>query len=50
MDEAKVEIEAWRVDYNVSRPHEALKDLTPSEYASKCRAIETTEVSQQAEN
>jgi len=49
MDEAKVKIEAWRVDYNVSRPHEALKDLTPREYAMKCRAIETTEVVQQAE-
>lgn len=31
--EAKREIEAWRRDYNGSRPHMALKDLTPSEFA-----------------
>ena len=49
MDDAKAKIEAWRVEYNESRPHEALKDMTPSEYALKCRAIETTEVAQQAE-
>ena len=49
MDDAKAKIEAWRVEYNESRPHEALKDLTPSEYAMKCSAIETTEVVQQAE-
>jgi len=49
MDEAKAKIEAWRVEYNESRPHEALKDLAPSEYALKCRAIDTTEVIQQAE-
>ncbi len=49
LDEAKAKIEAWRVDYNESRPHEALKDLTPSEYALKCREIETTGVFQQAE-
>jgi hypothetical protein len=32
-----------------SRAHDALKDLTPSEYDMKCRAVETTEVVQQAE-
>jgi transposase InsO family protein len=25
-------IEAWRVDYNVSRPHMVLGNLTPAEY------------------
>lgn len=25
-------IEAWRMDYNVSRPHMALGNLTPAEY------------------
>jgi putative transposase len=49
MDEAKAKIEAWRVEYNESRPHEALKDLAPSEYALKGRAIDTTEEIQQAE-
>jgi putative transposase len=49
LDDAKEKIEAWRDAYNASRPHEVLKDLTPSEYALKCRAIETTEVVQQAD-
>jgi putative transposase len=31
--EAKREIEAWRQDYNESRPHMALNDLTPGEFA-----------------
>ena len=30
--EAKRLIEAWRRDYNVSRPHMALCNLTPAEY------------------
>lgn len=37
IDEAKTKIEAWRVDYNVSRPHQALKELTPAEFAEKSR-------------
>jgi len=32
IDDAKAKIEAWRVDYNESRPHVALKDKTPSEF------------------
>ena len=32
--QARREIEAWRVDYNVSRPHMALANLTPAEYAA----------------
>ncbi|MCW3543626.1 IS3-like element ISBcen22 family transposase [Burkholderia cenocepacia] len=31
--EAKREIEAWRRDYNETRPHMALKELTPGEFA-----------------
>ncbi|MBO1016821.1 transposase [Achromobacter sp. SD115] len=27
--------EAWRQDYNDARPHMALKDLTPGEFARK---------------
>ena len=42
IDEAKRKIEAWRVDYNESRPHEALKSMTPNEYAMKCGAVETS--------
>ena len=32
--EARQLIDAWRVDYNVSRPHMALGNLPPSEYAA----------------
>ena len=31
--EARVTIEAWRDDYNHSRPHSSLSALTPSEFA-----------------
>jgi putative transposase len=31
--QAKREIEAWRKDYNETRPHMALNDLTPGEFA-----------------
>jgi putative transposase len=40
IDEAKAKIEAWRVDYNENRPHQALKELTPNEYALQNRSIE----------
>ena len=32
--EARQLIEAWRIDYNVSRPHMALGNLIPAEYAA----------------
>jgi putative transposase len=35
LDEAKRQIEAWRQDYNESRPHQALKDQAPAEYARR---------------
>ena len=35
IDEAKVKIESWRVDYNESRPHQGLNEMTPVEYATK---------------
>jgi putative transposase len=43
LEEAKCEIEAWRQDYNESRPHMALKDLTPAEYARKYSLRPTAE-------
>lgn len=49
IDEAQAKIEAWRIECNESRPHEALNELTPSEYALKSRASETTELLQKAE-
>ncbi len=43
IDEAKAKIEAWRVEYNESRPHLALKELTPAEFAAKSRHQRATE-------
>lgn len=36
--EAKVLSAEWRLDYNESRPHSALGDQTPAEFAQRCRA------------
>ena len=35
LPEAKHIIEQWRQEYNVSRPHRALADRTPAEFASQ---------------
>jgi putative transposase len=35
LEEAKVIIEAWRRDYNETRPHMALDDASPEEFARK---------------
>lgn len=35
LDDAKFKIEAWRREYNESRPHSSLDWMTPSEYAQK---------------
>ena len=35
LSEAKQEIEAWRQDYNESRPHMTLNDLAPDEFSRK---------------
>ena len=43
IEEAKEKIESWRVDYNEQRPHSALDDQTPSEFAENfdlSRAVE----------
>ena len=45
LDEAKVKIEMWRSEYNASRPHQGLDELTPSEFANKYR-LETESASQ----
>jgi putative transposase len=41
--EAKRLIEAWRQEYNESRPHRSLSDRTPNEFATECRPILTFE-------
>lgn len=40
IDDARNKIEAWRRDYNESRPHQALKGKSPSENARLARAPE----------
>jgi len=34
LDDARTKIEAWRIDYNEVRPHSALGNHTPTEYAT----------------
>ena len=50
MEEAKVKIEAWRQDYNESRPHQGLADRTPAEFAARARNLEQSMRLQTAEN
>lgn len=50
MEEAEAKIEAWRSDYNESRPHQALGERTPAEFASGARDLERSMGSQTAEN
>jgi len=38
LEDAKLIIEAWRREYNESRPHRALADRTPMEFASQIAA------------
>jgi putative transposase len=35
IEDARTKIEAWRRDYNASRPHTALGYLTPQEFAAR---------------
>ncbi len=35
VEDARTKIEAWRRDYNASRPHSALGHLTPQEFAAQ---------------
>ena len=35
LEEAKITIENWRIDYNEVRPHSSLDNLTPAEYAKQ---------------
>jgi transposase InsO family protein len=37
INDARRKIEAWRRDYNGNRPHTALCDMTPDEFAAKQR-------------
>jgi len=35
LEDAREKIETWRRDYNEFRPHSALDNITPEEYAKK---------------
>lgn len=37
MGDARARIEEWRTDYNRNRPHSALGDLTPAEFADQLK-------------
>lgn len=50
MEEANANIEAWRMDYNESRPHQGLAEQTPLEFASRARDLEQSMISKNAEN
>jgi len=41
LDDAKEKIEAWRQEYNVSRPHRALGEFPPTEFAQRFRDLAT---------
>jgi putative transposase len=45
--EARVLIEAWRVEYNLERPHSSLNDATPAEFAQRWLAYDTQFTSNQ---
>jgi putative transposase len=48
LEDAREKIEAWRIDYNESRPHTALKEMTPNAYALKMSTRGSDEVPKQA--
>jgi putative transposase len=43
LDDARAKIEAWRVDYNLLRPHGSLGHLTPSEFVQSRQGYEDRE-------
>ena len=47
--DAQAKIEAWRQDYNESRPHSALEWATPAEFARRCCLQAATAMSEEPE-
>ena len=41
LEDAQEKIETWRREYNRERPHSALENRTPSEFAAKAQALQT---------
>jgi len=50
LEDARAKIETWRRDYNESRPHQALNELAPAEFAARIRDLEIETRLQIAEN
>ena len=50
LEDAKEKIEGWRRDYNESRPHQALNEQTPAEFAAWSKDLEIGTSLQTAEN
>jgi len=50
VDDARAKIEAWRAEYNESRPHQGLNQLTPAEFALRNRSLEDSMAVPTAEN
>ena len=50
LEEAKAIIEAWRQDYNESRPHSSLGNLPPAEYTRQQKALMGSTILQPSEN
>jgi putative transposase len=48
IDEAQAKIEVWRVEYNESRPHQGLGEMTPLESAAGARLSDVSMVLQHA--
>ena len=38
LEDARMQLEHWRIDYNAHRPHSSLGNLTPSEFAMRSQA------------
>ena len=42
LDDARAQIEAWRIDYNTTRPHSGLAGRTPSAFAQEWTCATTS--------
>jgi transposase InsO family protein len=49
LQEARVMIDRWRVEYNTARPHGSLRGLTPEEFALKLAASPAAPVQPQGQ-
>jgi putative transposase len=49
MEDARAKIDAWRRDYNESRPHSALEWIPPAEFARRCRLQPATTIPEEPE-